>query len=438
MFGTDTWADCLVALFFKDAFHSLHRYLYFMENEEDECSEYHPHDTSRYCQFCFDQWHPNQIERPYTNNPVIPLLDSVYDHVIKRYPRRSFCILRNCVRVSDLIRSPTDTCFELTRGPRASSGCDSCAAGGGGSKEAEAGIKTRLRGRGGSRCGCARPCCAGPAVTGPGSGGQASRLTRPGVVRRSVRTLSALPDTERVKSNERWVFANRSPEQSQTRSKTRSGSKSREILSLLGDSGYGSTSVCLEDSSRGVMTRARKRNLVKMSTDSSESLAKRIKVENFSRKSKKNRSSGKFSGKVSFKKNTCSKDLQNVPTTSKPLQVIGEKNTIHYSQWEKDLVKNYEESGCCRHAKDCGNTGKSGIWCEPDSISYREIVGYPHLNECVNSLEILNIGGSNVLGEFIPFLFLHTPKLKSLGQWLNTMIYGLEILKVRRRFFDFC
>ena len=42
----------------------------------------------------------------------------------------------------------------------------------------------------------------------------------------------------------------------------------------------------------------------------------------------------------------------------------------------------------------------------------------------------MNIGGSNVLGEFIPFLFLHTPKLKSLGQWLNTMIYGLEILKV--------
>ena len=31
--------------------------------------------------------------------------------------------------------------------------------------------------------------------------------------------------------------------------------------------------------------------------------------------------------------------------------------------------------------------------------------------------------------EFLPFLLLHTPKLKSLGQWLNTMICGLEILK---------
>ena len=46
-----------------------------------------------------------QIERPFTNNPVIPLLDCVYDHVIKRYPKRSFCILRNCVRVSDLLKS---------------------------------------------------------------------------------------------------------------------------------------------------------------------------------------------------------------------------------------------------------------------------------------------------------------------------------------------
>ena len=31
---------------------------------------------------------------------------------------RSYCILRNCVRVSDLIRSPGDTCFELTRARR--------------------------------------------------------------------------------------------------------------------------------------------------------------------------------------------------------------------------------------------------------------------------------------------------------------------------------
>ena len=48
---------------------------------------------------------PSQIERPFTNNPVIPLLDCVYDHVIKRYPKRAFCILRNCVKVSDFLRA---------------------------------------------------------------------------------------------------------------------------------------------------------------------------------------------------------------------------------------------------------------------------------------------------------------------------------------------
>ena len=390
MFGTDTWADCLVALFFKDAFHSLHRYLYFMENEEDECSEYHPHDTSRYCQFCFDQWHPNQIERPYTNNPVIPLLDSVYDHVIKRYPRRSYCILRNCVRVSDLIKVPTDTCFELTRGPRPGTSCESCgdglggggaAAGEGGGVTGEAGgIKTRLRGRVGSRCGCARLCCSGPGVTGPGSGlapgapgaapgqGQASRLSRPGTVRRSVRTLSSLADTERVKSTDRWVFASRSPEHSQTRSKTRSASKSREILSLLGDSGYSSSSVCFEDSRAGVMTRSKKRSLAKMTPESSESLAKRIKVENFSRKSKKIKT-GKNPGKVSFKKSPCTKDPQPVPGTSSS-QGSEDRATISYSEWEAEMMKSQEESGCCRHRAECTNSGKTA-WCEPDSISYR-------------------------------------------------------------------
>ena len=65
----------------------------------------------------------------------------------------------------------------------------------------------------------------------------------------------------------------------------------------------------------------------------------------------------------------------------------------------------------------------------PESIQYREISDYPHPNPCASTLEILNIGGSNVLGEFVPFLLLHMPRLKSLGQWFNAMMYGLEILK---------
>ena len=64
------------------------RYLYFMENEDDESSAYHPHDIRRYCQFCLDQHHPNAVERPFTVNPVIPLHDGIYDHVVKKYPKR--------------------------------------------------------------------------------------------------------------------------------------------------------------------------------------------------------------------------------------------------------------------------------------------------------------------------------------------------------------
>ena len=115
IFGTDTWADCLVALFFRDAFHSLHRYLFFMEDENDEQSAYHPHDLSKYCQFCLDRLHPVTVERPFTVNPIIPLVDSIYDHVIKRYPKRSYCILRNCIRVSDLIDSTKSSVYELMR-----------------------------------------------------------------------------------------------------------------------------------------------------------------------------------------------------------------------------------------------------------------------------------------------------------------------------------
>ena len=90
-----------------------------MENEDDENSAYHPHDLNRYCQFCLDR-HSSctaalGVERHFTINPVIPLIDPIYDHVIKKYPKRSYCILRNCVKVSDLINCPKSTVFELLR-----------------------------------------------------------------------------------------------------------------------------------------------------------------------------------------------------------------------------------------------------------------------------------------------------------------------------------
>ena len=59
---------------------------------------------------------------------------------------------------------------------------------------------------------------------------------------------------KRKKSSERWVFASRSPDKVVTLGgNNRSVSKSREILSLLGETAVGS------GEGEGVMTRARKR-----------------------------------------------------------------------------------------------------------------------------------------------------------------------------------
>jgi len=465
VFGTDTWADCLVALFFKDAFHSLHRYLYFMENEEDECSEYHPHDTSRYCQFCFDQWHPNRIERPYTNNPVIPLLDSVYDHVIKKYPRKSYCILRNCVRVSDLLRATQDSVFELVRPARAPS-CHVChprpgAGQPGLAGPAVEGIKARLRtkkaaARAGPSypapgCACCRtPCCPGPgAVVGPGGGpGRAGnrRTVRPSDISAPVGPAFGATAGEAAeeeggrarKSSERWVFASRGPGTvaGPGRGSGRQVSKARELGTLLGETAV--------SQAEGVMTRARKRRLIKGATGVTGDVgeggeSKRCRLDNLQHKSLQGAAvrggrtrASSSSSSAAVKRNTSKSTTATVATETEKQGVAVQ---ISHPDWERETEQRRAmfPAASCLHSSPAGPVEKfcdhHDLWFEPDQISYREILSFPHLNECVNSLEILNIGGSNVLGEFLPFLLLHTPKLKSLGQWLNTMIYGLEILK---------
>ena len=122
-----------------------------------------------------------------------------------------------------------------------------------------------------------------------------------------------------------------------------------------------------------------------------------------------------------------------------------EKAVISYTEWlEKASQCGCPEDRRCDPSRIDGSARNSSIparceslfqcnydqdWVEPDVVQYREIKDWPHLNNCVKTLEVLNIGGTNVLGEFVPFLLLHAPKLRSLGEWINTMIYGLEILR---------
>ena len=120
------------------------------------------------------------------------------------------------------------------------------------------------------------------------------------------------------------------------------------------------------------------------------------------------------------------------PNQSKQPNIL---RTVPFEIWQQETNEKWREQqskACCRLAKndfcdDCSDY--SEFLQQTKNVSYREISGWPHLNDCIETLELLNIGGTNVLGEFIPFILLYTKKLKSLGQWINTMIYGLEILR---------
>ena len=124
------------------------------------------------------------------------MLDCVYDHVIKRYPKRAFCILRNCVRVSDLLRSTQvrqtntegpksslyhqETVFELVRPPRAPS-CPAC------SSEPRGHLRPKSQGarialRSAPSCSCAQSCCTSLSTgsTSTGSTGPGSLASRAG------------------------------------------------------------------------------------------------------------------------------------------------------------------------------------------------------------------------------------------------------------------
>jgi len=518
VYGTDTWADCLIALFLKDAFHSLHRYLFFMENEEDECSEYHPHDTTRYCQFCLDQWHPNQIERPYTNNPVIPLLDSVYNHVIKRYPKRSYLILRNCVCVSDLIKCTQSSVFELVRPERAPI-CKRCTS----SKTMDAdplsstsssveGIKSRLRS-------CRRtsqslkqrmPFTSTEAAnlsshklaklnepsTGPGSGeprqtgyrrsarlnpnygglmGPTSSCTEDSL---SLSAAGALrlesPDDNILQQpdiNQRESMREMLTTTFKAAKQLRIGFPSKGHQRNSGYQEAGTSSSCLTGASsssshgevsatRVIMTRALKRKLDSHSdinqgivTRSGTSISSASKIPKLDRSQQQspllhpqqqlsnNQPPLSFERRLlgvgrSRREEAASLVADNMNISSANSCADWEQlddSVIQYHDWwkERDKLETKYPPSVCREGELSGAAycDQHEIWFEPKVIKYREIDQWPHMNECVKTLEVLNIGSSNVLGEFLPFLFLRVPRLRSLGQWLNTMIYGLEILR---------
>ena len=145
------------------------------------------------------------------------------------------------------------------------------------------------------------------------------------------------------------------------------------------------------DKTEGVMTRSRKRKIIdsvilEVSLD--------IKAPKRSKQEKKKFSlkSSKVKGERLKRQN--SKSLIEESETVISSDVASEPKRedlsvkIDFKDWEQECLQNSTQdvSAC-----------QCSLWNEPDSISYREIVGYPHLNHCVHSLEILNIGRVIVL-----------------------------------------
>ena len=85
-----------------------------------------------------------------------------------------------------------------------------------------------------------------------------------------------------------------------------------------------------------------------------------------------------------------------------------EKAVISYTEWlEKASQCGCPEGRRCDPSRIDGSARNSSIparceslfqcnydqdWVEPDVVQYREIKDWPHLNNCVKTLEVLNIG----------------------------------------------
>eukprot|EP00094_Tigriopus_californicus_P010814 TCALIF_10431-PA protein Name:"Protein of unknown function" AED:0.01 eAED:0.01 QI:0/0.5/0.33/0.66/0.5/0.33/3/50/1148 len=438
LFGTDTWADCLVAFFFRDAFHSLHRFLYFFSSGEDEEEIYHPHNIRRYCQFCLDQNHPKGIERPFTTNPIIPLLDVIYNHVLKKYPRRSYCILRNCIPVSQLVHAPQSTVFEILRdesfhqvggGPQPSSplGRGTLSADHGSSSKEPASSPSFVRARLRDRASLAKKSQAslGQGTSESACDIQPSTSVEPVVCSKVPSnedhhapplSLSGEELTVVRRRSQRLRQKHREPDscyyvdQQRGRTTAHKGSRSVKRPCSPGPSGSGPSS--------------RKKRVV-----SAEEAHHRVRAPPASGPNTAGQSPSMAMGGGG---------------TAKPPSL----ERLEYGRWFDETYrcscKKRKSNKTCAVKTNPDTVSRVGVWrkcssqpgwkvdqewVEPESVQCREILQWPHLNPCVETLEVLNIGGTNVLGEFIPFLLKHAPNIRSLGQWLNTLVYGIEIMQ---------
>ncbi len=377
---------------------------------------------------------------------------------------RSYCILRNCVKVSELLQSVNSNVYELVRRDNMAEYVTSRQKGASETTEANS---SPVKGEDTERSRMLKRLRPRGRVEQPKRQNN-SRLKRISPRKQSERESNKLRENE-IK-DEVTTMTLRRP--LSDRRRLRQGDPK------VGNPHEKDVTICRSRRSSPtpslptVITRSRKRKLDQV--DGEQKLDSTIKVRkstrrqtNFasstavSHKKEVNSRMCKLRGKMEGRRRRASSPANKNSTKSPGATVQSDKPeelaTLTFDEWEKRNSACYCNEESCHGARSDRSCGSSKLttselmsqtlsggrarcksmqrwnndadWVEPEFVQYRQIAGWPHLNECVRTLEVLNIGGTNVLGEFIPFILLNCPWLKSLGQWLNTSIYGLEILR---------
>ena len=124
--------ECLIFLFFYDAYASLHKYLYTPEhvidsttgevfqNDKCEVDKITSHDIKRYCPWCMDPWCRNVLLRlgcffSIIQTPVID--DRLFHKIQQERPEMYKKYLLNVIKASDLVRAIGEPSYLLVRPP---------------------------------------------------------------------------------------------------------------------------------------------------------------------------------------------------------------------------------------------------------------------------------------------------------------------------------
>ena len=108
--------DCLILLFFRHAYHTLHsrnvwlpefgkNFNTIVQNNICDIESIQKHDLTKYCPFCYDEWCENIVRTHDPDIRVFAIDDRLYDEIEETYGEKARLYLINVIKVSDLVEA---------------------------------------------------------------------------------------------------------------------------------------------------------------------------------------------------------------------------------------------------------------------------------------------------------------------------------------------